>query len=236
MTTVYYKDAVLNLCQTSCGSQQFVSLSLPNICSLCSVACTQCSLNSTYCQKCVAGYFLYSALSECLSTCPQSFYNNPIYNSTLSSHLCSPCASVCRICTDASTNNCTACNNITDSQGVISFYYKQPNTNSCTTTCPVGYLGDQSNNICVKCQSGCVSCTGSIGNCSSCTIYEGVVYYLDKTTNTCGTICPNAGSGNTTDYTCYSCLYFTFKEKCMQSCPSGYVGVIGNMSTCVQCS
>jgi proprotein convertase subtilisin/kexin type 5 len=235
-TTIYYKDAVLNVCRTNCGSKQYINQTSPNKCGNCSTTCTQCSFNSSYCQKCATGYFLHIGTSQCLLTCPKSFYNNITLNITLDTFICSPCASECKICTGPTTNACSACTNVTTNLGVVSYYFKQPNANTCSSTCPAGYLADIVTNNCEACQNGCISCSGTAKNCSACTIYLGVAYYLDKTTNTCATICPNGGSGNQTDFICYSCQYYTYNDKCLQSCPTGYIGVISNISTCVECS
>lgn len=222
---IYYLLSGSSTCSQTCPNSQYIDKAIPNICQLCSSSCLTCANSSTNCLSCQSGIYFFN--NTCITTCPNATYQNTT--------ICSPCTPQCRICTDSTIISCTACNNITETQR-ITYYYKQPNTTVCSQTCPSGYLVSQNNNTCLACQNGCTACSATISNCSACTIYAGVVYYLDRNTNTCATVCPNAGSGNNTDFVCYSCQYFTFNQKCIQSCPTGYVGVIGNISTCVECS
>lgn len=139
-TTIYYKDAVLNTCATSCRSQQFIDSTVPNTCSKCDKSCNSCTSSSSNCQSCVSGYYLYSADSQCLTSCPTSFYNNPVLDTLTSSYICSPCASECKVCYGSTASKCNSCSNITNTQGTVSIFFKQPTTDTCASTCPTGYL------------------------------------------------------------------------------------------------
>lgn len=185
-----------SVCQTSCNLQQFINLTLPNICSNCDSVCTQCKISASNCQSCISGYYLYSAASQCLSTCPKSFYNNPDLDKFLMTFVCSACSPECLACYGPSNNSCTACTTIVDSFGQSKVYFKQPTLDLCDTACPLGYFGNSANNLCEACQNGCVSCKGNASYCSTCSPYLGVVYFFDSVSSSCFTVCPNGGSGN----------------------------------------
>jgi hypothetical protein len=51
------------------------------------------------------------------------------------------------------------------------------------------------------------------------------------------TVCPNGFYGNSTDYTCRDCIYYTFNGECVLSCPTGYFPQVNNSKTiCQNCN
>lgn len=50
-------------------------------------------------------------------------------------------------------------------------------------------------------------------------------------------MCPNGYYGNSSDYTCRDCIYYTLNGSCVLTCPSGTFGqLIGNKSVCQDCN
>ena len=159
---------------------------------------------------------MVSGTSTCSLTCPDSqFIDVKVPN------YCQLCSSPCLTCAGSSTT-CKSCQ--------TGNYFLN---GACYSSCPSGTYSDYNTSLCLGCDSVCLTCTGSgVNSCLSCKSPY-FLYFLDKSTNSCVTVCPNGGSGNKTDNICYQCLYFTYNSQCVQSCPSGYVGVIAAASTCV---
>jgi proprotein convertase subtilisin/kexin type 5 len=97
----------------------------------------------------------------------------------------------CLTCTGTGTN----CNSCTSSTFYISL------SHTCTTTCPNGYYGNTSTNICDLCHPFCTVCTGPLSTqCSMCANYSGITFFLSE--NQCLSICPNGTFANTSTNQC----------------------------------
>ena len=70
-------------------------------CKLCDEKCAECSINSTYCSYCAAGFYLYN--DKCSATCPSGTFKNTLNNK------CDPCEGSCIECTNYTAVNCTKC-------------------------------------------------------------------------------------------------------------------------------
>ncbi|EAR96334.2 latrophilin/CL-like GPS domain protein (macronuclear) [Tetrahymena thermophila SB210] len=178
------------------------------LCSLCDPSCLACQGSSP---------------NVCLS-CPQGSYMTQLFydisGNTLPSS-CSPCPSVCQICTSATL--CIQC---------------QPNyflyMNTCLSTCPNGFYGSNVTGMCTPCGNNCTTCSGfnSLGNfiCNSCT----TSYYLDSNFQ-----CQQCSAGCVlckSQTVCIKCLqgYYNYQGFCLTQCPVGYYASDSTQS-CVQC-
>ena len=201
----------------------------------CNTACLLCAVNSTNCFKCAFGYYLYVPANSCLSNCPINYYNNPVI--TINYYYCTECTTGCLSCTGPSLNNCSSCKNDTAVNGTIISYFKDPTGTYCVLACSQGYYGNAADNNCESCQIGCVTCNYSASNCFKCQSAGGNDYFLPATSNSCVTVCPNGYYGNSTDYTCHPCIYYTLNGTCLLTCPSGtFVQMQGTHAICQSCN
>jgi hypothetical protein len=232
---MYYKDKYSTTCAASCPDGQYIDAIINNICVPCDPKCLLCLGSSTNCSRCALGYYLYQPNNECTALCPSGYFNNP--TQTGSNYLCSLCQSGCLTCNGAGLTNCQTCENVTIGGNVTS-YFKEVSLASCVTVCSQGYFGNVLNNKCDLCQAGCVSCEFNSSYCYSCTSSAGSDYFKPRTSNSCVLICPNGEYGNSTDYACHDCIYYTLQGSCVLSCPSGYFPQLANNSKtiCQNCS
>jgi len=158
-----------------------------------------------------------------LINCPIRFFNDPtLINDTVlqvSYNSCSSCNSLCFTCFAASNSSCSSCYNITVNGTSVS-YHKHPTTPTCVVSCPKGYFGNNINNICERCQTGCISCNLSSSDCQSCEVSAGVSYYYYN--NKCLTVCPDGTFKNDNLSICEICNFFTLNGNCIANCPDGY--------------
>ena len=91
-----------NTCSAGCLAG-YGQVTGSNICILCDLRCTACSINSTYCSACQSiapnNAFLY--LSTCVNPCPNGTFANT------ATRTCDPCVSKCVVCSDSLS--CTTC-------------------------------------------------------------------------------------------------------------------------------
>ena len=140
-----------------------------HICVPCNVACVLCSDGThTQCTACSPGYFLQPSPSTvCLNACPDGYWGNSGSNS------CDACNAACAICTGPSDTQCSACN---------SGYFLQPSSTTCLDSCPIGYWGNTTSNLCLNCDASCATCTGPDNTqCSACK----PGFYPDSSLNAC---------------------------------------------------
>ncbi|KAL4456253.1 hypothetical protein ABPG74_014214 [Tetrahymena malaccensis] len=178
------------------------------LCSLCDPSCLTCQGSSP---------------NVCLS-CPKGSYMTQLYYDISGIALpssCSPCPSVCQICSSATT--CILCQ--------TNYFLYQ---NTCLSTCPYGFYGSYVTGMCTPCSNNCTTCSGfnSLGNfiCNSCT----VGYYLDSNSlcSQCSTGCVLCKSQNA----CIQCQQgqYNYQGYCLKNCPVGYYPSDSTQS-CVQC-
>jgi proprotein convertase subtilisin/kexin type 5 len=188
----------------------------------CALPCRSCSnTNSSICLTC----YSWSAQtvifgSTCIGACPIGFFQ------TVSSSvdICSPCNSLCTICT-GSSSNCSGCQN-----GTFLF------NSGCFLSCPQGsYL---SSNICIGClQANCAVCNET--TCTAC--MSGYSFF----NFTCLVTCPGGHYSNSgkcvlcasnclvcspVDGSCSACLppNLLFTGSCYTSCPNGVFQKLSN--------
>lgn len=115
-------------------------------------------------------------------------------------------------------------------------YYLHYEGTTCSLSCPTGqYIDSRFPNLCQPCNSRCISCSIVSTNCTDMACAPGYFYYNSN----CFSVCPYgtySNSTNSSDQQCYKCSYFTLNGLCLQKCPSGYTGVVGNVSFCELCS
>ena len=121
-------------------------------CLLCSVKCTRCfGPTSTDCTVCASGYFYYQPNNECLTDCPNQFFED---NTITATPICSPCISPCLTC-NVDGNDCVTC--------VAGTYLE---TNRCRTQCVALNLYENvATNVCSPCSSTCTACETTPANC-----------------------------------------------------------------------
>jgi proprotein convertase subtilisin/kexin type 5 len=151
-------------------------------------------------------------------------------------------STVCRDC-----SNSTFCINCYNDTSITANVVLKNNT--CAPSCPdIGFF--VVNLVCQLCDPNCYKCTGSSKNCTQCT----GSLYLDSTTNSCVSVCPDKYySVNSTlqcspcispcvncisNTSCISCQsgWFLFGNSCLVSCPvDTYIQNSAN-NTCDPCS
>lgn len=120
-------------CIAGCPDSTFmVSLGIGNVCVDCAGLCVTCKISATNCTSCITGYYLISALYQCVSTCPDGTYPLQITKSCLS------CPETCSKC--ANSSYCTAC--------ISGKTYLNSALHSCVEYCPTGTYGNSLSNIC----------------------------------------------------------------------------------------
>ena len=105
-------------------SIRYISMDVGNICEQCDTGCGACT-GSGSCTGCTDNTYLHNG--ACVDACPSGFIES------LTTMECVSCDAGCAEC-EGTTSNCTSCKEDT------SHYFKQPNENSCKTTCPQYYF------------------------------------------------------------------------------------------------
>lgn len=157
--------------------------------------------------------------------CPSGTYAN------LANNECTQCVLPCSTCT-----NSTACLTCTTGYNLFG--------TECKSTCLTGYT--PINGQCVQCTSPCETCAGTVTTCLSCLQTTPLFLFSYR----CLSSCPTTTYANTLKYECTNCSlpcltcssatscqscmgnYYLFNTSCLQTCPTGYVGLI---TDCVQC-
>ena len=232
---MYYKDRYSTTCNPTCPIGQYIDSIIPNLCVPCDFKCLKCNVSSTNCSKCALGYFLYVPMNSCTAMCPPGYFNDPTVTSN--NYYCSTCTPGCLTCNGPTLNNCQTCQNVTQANDTIVSYFKDVTGSFCVNVCSLGYYGNVLNNNCDPCQIGCVSCQYNKSYCFSCRSEGGSDYFKPKASNSCVTVCPNGYYGNSTDYTCRDCIYYTFNGNCVLSCPTEYFPQMKSSKTiCQDCN
>ncbi|XP_073509491.1 proprotein convertase subtilisin/kexin type 6 isoform X1 [Phyllobates terribilis] len=90
---------------------------------------------------------------KCVSTCPLG------YMADVAGRRCRRCHRGCDSCFGRGQNQCNSCK-----RG----FYLQPETNTCTTSCPAGAYAEESLRRCLKCHQNCKKCLGYPDKCVVC--------------------------------------------------------------------
>ena len=180
---------------------------------LCSGECATCSGSASNCLSCgfsQYGFNLFLSGSQCLLTCPISFWANT------GTHTCDGCSPGCLTCTNIGTNNCQSCTNVTSTQ-----YYKHIGATTCDTTCPAGqYIDAAYPNDCRPCASNCITCLGTADHCTNTNCSVNFLFL----NNSCLSTCP-------TNY-----YYADTTARLCSSCASGCLKCFGSLtSQCTEC-
>ena len=210
-----YYFAIDHSCLITCPNGYYATgLAYPNnICNQCyqynpptnpDGTCATCTgPNANQCLSCNYGWYLDLTTGKCVATCPIGYWADHVNN------VCSHCYQAplttsqeqsCYTCVQGTVRDCTSCSG-------NSYFYAA--YQSCLLTCPSGWWGDITDNLCKQCyqDSGsspytCATCNGvSSNNCLSCNTGT----FLDPTTNTCLSSCPTGYYGDTEDNKCKLC-------------------------------
>lgn len=143
------------------------------------------------------------------------------------------CNATCLNCSYIGVN-CTVC--VATGNFSAFLYYDNLTYPKCQMTCPVYYFGNTTSRVCMPCDTGCVNCTNSSSNCSSCLATYGLLnttcyspcpshYFLNGTLcSVCSSTCLDCNGLNTT---CTSCVFngtgkrYFLNGTCLTNCPNG---------------
>jgi proprotein convertase subtilisin/kexin type 5 len=195
----YYKHLGANTCGQTCPNGQFISVSIPNICQLCSPECIYCVDNAKKClnkSSCATGYFYLSTNSSCLAICPDGYYANS------TTQQCTYCDTGCSTCTAPGNLYCTTCRIDTSVVPNVP-YYKLVDYTICNTSCPNGYYEKLPTLTCELCHPSCSLCDTGPEDCQQCKNNSGIIYL--NYGNKCLQKCPDGFYGDPLDNKCKSC-------------------------------
>lgn len=134
---------------------------------------------------------MYFYNNTCLQNCPVGYWGN------YSTYNCDACPTGCASCFGPAISQCTICSN--DSSTI---YYKYIGSTICNTTCPDGqYISSLVTNLCLACNSICITCYGTAQNCTSMTCQQNY-FFLN---NTCLSVCPNNYYADSALWQCTQC-------------------------------
>jgi len=206
-------------CVSECG-EGYKENSTTGICDSCNVnKCKDCDADITKCTTCFDGYLLLGD-NQCVQPCPTGFYldeNNDCVacDTTSGNPWCKPpCAdgnypdfskNECETCKD----ECSKCTSATVCTECKASNYFIADKNDCVTTCPTGYLNDDTTSpiSCKKCDTGCVECSTTYDNCTRC---EKDFYYVPphvgQPLGKCYEVCLDGSYFDRGTYTCTDCL------------------------------
>ena len=183
-----------NVCYESC-SDGFYPDTSNNECGECTEGCTLCyGTGLDKCTECGAHtntseYFKVVGEDQCTLNCPVGYYEESFdgYNCVLCHEACASC--------DTSATDCQSCKNVTGNV----FY----NLNDlCYQTCPDGYYGVDSTNLCSACHASCSQCFEAANDtCTACAENK----FLQYGTTTCVDSCPDGQYENSTARKCLPC-------------------------------
>ncbi|KAL4482623.1 hypothetical protein ABPG73_021283 [Tetrahymena malaccensis] len=239
-----------NTCGSGCKTSQYIN---GTNCTPCDKTCSTCSGGTAKdCKSCSVGYFYQN---QCLTQCPDQCNTNQFLDTdgvcksncppgkwtNTTTKKCELCDSNCKSCDVTSKSNCTSCN---------SPQFLDKTSSLCVNTCPSKYFGNQSTQICEKCDTTCQECTGQ--NSNQCTKCSGSLYldankcvpvcqpgkFSNKSTNNCDLCdqsqCKECVDSSTKCTKCDTNLYLNNDNTCQSSCPKGYFTNSKN-GKCDQC-
>ena len=175
--------------------------------------CAACTADPNVCESCVPGFYL-ATNKTCYTICGD--------NVTAGTEQCDDGNNVdgdgCNSdCTTGNNNGCAA-----------STPYINPVSNTCTSTCPVGYFADPAAFTCLACMYSCTTCTDN-STCSSCS--SATHRYLN------GTQClPQPGFFDNSTNVAPACVSPCATCTSLSVCTTCLVGFYLSGSTCLACS
>jgi hypothetical protein len=152
------------------------------ICEKCDSQCKTCKDFSYKCMTCPTGLFFYEKKNECQAFCFGQDIITDKYNMECV-HKC-PKGLFRRLKSPG-----------VDAQAAV-FAPK-----FCEKSCFNGFFPDNGTNVCLRCDSGCLTCDGPTSkDCLSCGInLNGLPLYHNKQNKTCSLICPDGYFKNITN-------------------------------------
>jgi len=188
-------------------------------CVECRANCQKCT-NSTTCDECFTGYYLYD--NFCVNKCADGFVglNKKCYN----------CPEKCVSC--ETPDKCLTC-----STGYLL------ENGRCVDKCSIGYFSDETNKYCSPCSDGCLKCKSkdSCDTCNStlvnlngrCVPSCGKGYVvINQKCESCSVNCDECNPSN--KEICKQCQdgYFLYNDQCKTDCPAT---TYKNNKTCINC-
>ncbi|EAR89451.2 EGF-like domain protein (macronuclear) [Tetrahymena thermophila SB210] len=212
-------------------------------CEQCSTSCLLCQDSPSNCIKCPSAQSLYQ--NTCIATCPAGYYKQMSIDGK--SSVCQQCYSTCKTCSDA-TQICSTCideyykgqdgkcypcefpcqnciNNNTTCTSCFDIMYLLPSTNQCVYTCDFsnGYYTQINTNICLKCDSSCLTCQNYPTQCIVCANGLLLQHYPDPKQNKCVYSCDvgyyKDNISNSNCYQCNSVCYTCSDQYTCTTCP-----------------
>ena len=191
---------------------------------------------STSCKTCNDGIYYFSIDNSCLYTCPDGYYST---EQPYPNNLCNQCYQhnpptnpdgTCATCTGGFSNECLSCNH---------GWFFDSTTKKCVTTCPIGWWGDEVNNVCQQCyqaplttshEQTCYTCSkGTVRDCTSCS--GNSFFYAPY--QSCLLTCPTGWWGEIATNTCKQCYQYNSASPMENACMTCNGG---NSNNCLSCS
>ncbi|KAL4471652.1 hypothetical protein ABPG74_008545 [Tetrahymena malaccensis] len=249
-----FLDANLKQCVNQCSPGYFQNKTT-NTCDQCYSTCKQCvagTMNdcTVACQNGATIQIFDSkntTVFSCVLSCSIGYY----LNTQITPNQCQQCPQQCATCQTSS--GCTSC---------AANYFRGPvvanqNYISCTTNCTamaqpdqldqnhiIGYFNNPLGNTCSECHPYCSACnSASLLDCTQCTIYQGIQFYLQKTaqgatSGYCAQTCLDGyiqQGGSNQPYVCQSCSQSCLTcSKTTDNCTSCFSGLYLKTSTSPQ--
>lgn len=113
----------------------------------------------------------------------------------LSNYTCISCTSECAICFESTVNDCNKCNS-----GSFLIY----DTTYCNASCPDGQYSNSTSNMCLLCDSNCITCSSTSSTCLTCG-FNSFGIHLFLVNNTCVQDCSGAYYEESGNHTCTAC-------------------------------
>ncbi|EAR88128.2 zinc finger lsd1 subclass family protein (macronuclear) [Tetrahymena thermophila SB210] len=184
-----YFQPLTSQCVTQCNTNQYAKSTSPPTCQNCDPTCKTCSGTApNNCLSCSGNFYLSTSGNICTTQCQNHEFQNSANNK------CTTCDSSCFTCSGSQPNNCLSCQS-------PSFF--QPSSKTCVLQCNTNqYSLISPTPVCLDCDPSCATCSGPTQtNCLSCHGSN----FLDSTTKSCVTTCPNGTYLNASINQCTPC-------------------------------
>lgn len=212
-------------CTSACPNSYFADSQI-GMCFSCISPCLNC-LDEVSCTTCSDIYVYSPTQKQCLSVCPQGYFNITNTNTNQSKYVCASCMSQCLTCN--SSNSCILCKSGVQLMGV------------CLASCPSRMFAQAG--TCFNCSLPCLDCVAAT-ICSSCPANSGYLlvagtscivattcpegFYLIPNSTNCSSNCGDQLYKDKEQRACVpvcpSDRFITEDRECVESCPSGQYG------------
>lgn len=199
-----------------------------SVCRPCAAHCATCSERADACTSCEHHLLLHDG--TCLASCPPSYYETDDY-------FCAKCHPSCDTCEGPGETQCVTC--------PASSYALD---GQCLPMCPSGYYADKKRKECMKCGTGCLTCTSAFcltcdvnwernkkGKClpSGGEVCNASEFNLEGRCSSCHNTCDSCFGAE--EDQCLTCSSPKLLEdnKCVYECSNGYYVEAGRCARCI---